>query len=115
MSTKLLKALKKRVGASWEVAEIADTLEDLQNEVGGYIETVTLAEDVVIICDEEGKLKDYPDNCEIGGIMFVGTILIVVMSLPAARRMWSRSSPVRMNTATRSNGYTLIFTHYAKV
>lgn len=77
MSTKLLKALKKRVGASWEVAEIADTLEDLQNEVGGYIETVTLAEDVVIICDEEGKLKDYPDNCEIGGIMFVGTILIV--------------------------------------
>lgn len=77
MSTKLLKALKKRVGASWEVIEIADTLEDLQSEVGGYLETVTLAEDVVIICDEEGRLKDYPDNCEIGSIMFTGTILIV--------------------------------------
>ena len=77
MSTKLLKALKKRVGASWEVIEIADTLEDLQSEVGGYIETVTLADDVVILCDEEGHLKDLPDNCDISGVMFAGTILIV--------------------------------------
>ena len=77
MSTKMLKALKKCVGASWEVIEIADTLEDIQGEIGGYIETVTLADDVVILCDEEGRLKDLPDNCEIGGVMFVGTILIV--------------------------------------
>lgn len=77
MAMNVFKALRKRVGSPWELIEINDTLQDLQREVSGYIETVTLAEDVVIICDEEGKLKDRPDNCEIGGIMFVGTILIV--------------------------------------
>lgn len=77
MAMNVFKALRKRVGSPWELIEINDTLQDLQREVGGYIETVTLAEDVVILCDEMGRLKDRPDNCEIGGIMFVGTLLIV--------------------------------------
>lgn len=80
MAMNVFKALRKRVGSPWELIEINDTLQDLQREIGGYIETVTLAEDVVILCDEMGRLKDRPDNCEIGGIMFVGTLLIVCVN-----------------------------------
>ena len=36
---------------------ISNTLENLQKTVGGYIETVTLCSDIVVICDEEGASK----------------------------------------------------------
>lgn len=52
-----------------------NTLEAFQKAVGGYIETVTLATDLVIICNEEGRLQDLPFNCELCGIGFVGTII----------------------------------------
>lgn len=55
---------------------ISDTLENLQKTVGGYIETVTFG-DLIVICDEEGALKGYEYNCSVGGIGFVGTIAIV--------------------------------------
>ena len=52
------------------------TLEELQATVGGYIETVTIATDAVIICNEEGRLQGLPHNCRIFGVDFVGPILI---------------------------------------
>ncbi|MBE6685756.1 MAG: DUF3846 domain-containing protein [Ruminococcaceae bacterium] len=55
---------------------ISNTLENLQKTVGGYIETVTLASDLVIICDEEGRIKNKPYCCDICGISFVGTVII---------------------------------------
>ena len=45
-----------------EEATIPNTLEALQEAVGGYIETVTLDNGVVLICNEEGKLRDMPYN-----------------------------------------------------
>ena len=56
---------------------VPNTLEALQELVGGYIETVTVATDLVIICNEEGRLMDLPYNCEVCGVPFVGTILFV--------------------------------------
>lgn len=45
------------------VIEISDTLEDMQETVGGYIEqSVHFEDDAVIVCDEEGKLKGLPLN-----------------------------------------------------
>lgn len=55
--------------------EIENSLEEMQKAVGGYIETVTIASDLVIICNEEGRVRDFPYNCNICGISFVGTIL----------------------------------------
>lgn len=52
-------------------------LKNLQTYVGGYIETVTIGSDWCIICDEEGRLKNKPYNCEVCGIDFVGTIVFV--------------------------------------
>ena len=46
-----------------------------QQIVGGYVESVMLADDLTILCDEEGRLKGKPYNCNIAGIDFVGTIL----------------------------------------
>lgn len=54
---------------------ISDNLEALQRNVDGYIETVTLTEDLVVICNEEGRLMNLPYNCEVCGIEFVGTII----------------------------------------
>ena len=44
--------------------------------MGGYIETVTLAFDLVIICDEEGRLKGKEYNCTVCGVSFVGDIIV---------------------------------------
>lgn len=41
---------------------ISDSLENLQKTVGGYIETVTFDNGLVLICNEEGKLRDMPYN-----------------------------------------------------
>lgn len=57
------------------VASIPNTLEALQKAVDGYIETVTIASDLVLICNEEGRLLDLPDNCTVCGVNFVGSIL----------------------------------------
>ena len=56
---------------------IPNDLHVLQQLVGGYIETVTIAEAAVVICNEEGKLLGMPYNCEYEGVMYNGPILIV--------------------------------------
>lgn len=56
---------------------VSNRLENLQKIVGGPIETVTLADNCVIICNEEGRLIDLPYNCRFCGVDFVGTIILV--------------------------------------
>lgn len=71
-----MKAIRKKPGCAPELIEVENTLKALQDEVGGYIETVSIA-DVVIICNEEGRLCGLPHNCRFVGVDFVGTILVV--------------------------------------
>ena len=78
MKEKQILAIVKEPGQAPRLEPLFEnSLESFQGTVGGYIETVTLGEDLVVICDEEGRLKGYPFNIEIGGIGFVGTILAV--------------------------------------
>lgn len=73
-------------------------LKTFQSLVEGYIETVTLSEDMVLICNEEGFLLGLPDNCELRGMRLVGSIVLagvdgdefddVPMSMEQARRMF---------------------------
>ena len=51
-------------------------LEAFRQAVGGFIETVTVATDLVIICNEEGRLKGLPWNCTVFGVDFVGPIVV---------------------------------------
>lgn len=70
-----IKVLIKDPGKKPRSVSISHRLENLQKIVGGYIETVTFAEDLVIICNEEGRLQGLPYNCDICGVSFVGTII----------------------------------------
>ena len=71
-----IRVLMKKPGDEPWIFDIQNTLDDLQNKVGGYIETVTLASDLVIICNEEGRLKGLEYNCTICGLDLVGTIIL---------------------------------------
>ena len=72
-----MKAIIKRpfepVG---RIVDIPNTLESLQAQVGGYIEVVTVNSYIAIICNEEGRIKDLPYNCDVCGCSFVGTIRV---------------------------------------
>ena len=70
-------ALKKEPGKNPEVIDIENTLQALQDEVGGYIEAVTIAADAVVICNEDGRLRGMEPNCTIARVDFVGPILVV--------------------------------------
>ena len=60
-----------------EVQESETSEVNLSNiTVGGYIETVTLCSDLVVICNEEGRLKRLPHCCEICGVDFVGPVIL---------------------------------------
>ena len=72
-----MKVIIKEPGQRARVTEIENSLSELQQAVGGYIETVTLAEDCCIICNEEGRLQGLPYNLTFCGVSFVGTILFV--------------------------------------
>lgn len=67
----------KEPGQAPKVEPLFDnTLEAFQEAVDGYIEAVTIAEDVVIICNEEGRLRGLPFNTRVHGISFVGTVIV---------------------------------------
>lgn len=72
-----LRVIRKQPGHDPEIIQIDNTLKALQEEVGGYIETVTVATNTVVICNEEGLLIGLPPNCDFGSHSFVGTILVV--------------------------------------
>ena len=58
-----------------EEATIPNTLEALQEAVGGYIETVTLPEhNLVLICNEEGSIRDMPYNFTVRRMMLNGLL-----------------------------------------
>ena len=70
-----IKVFIKDPGKKLRSVNISNTLQNLQKTVGGYIETVTLCSDLVIICNEEGKLLNLPYNCDILNRAFVGTLI----------------------------------------
>ena len=78
----VIKCIAKRPDSKFYVTNVSNTLKNLQNFVGGYIEAVTFAIDTpenkfAIICNEEGKIRNLPYNFTIFGEDFVGDILIV--------------------------------------
>lgn len=59
-----------------QIATLAGDLRSMQIAVGGYIETVTLEDGLVIVCDEEARLKGLPVNRIIDGISICGPFFI---------------------------------------
>lgn len=72
-----MKVVYKEVGKAPQVKEIENTLEALQKAVGGYIEVIGMGGDILMVCDEEGKLKNSPYNFKLGNDFIVGNVLFV--------------------------------------
>lgn len=62
MNKKELRIVLKKVGENPEVMNIENTLEAKQKLVDGLIEVVSITEDILLICNEEGKLDNLPPN-----------------------------------------------------
>lgn len=76
-----IKVIVKRPDEEFgHMTRISNTLENLQKTVGGYIETVTICTNTVVICNEEGLLRQLPYNCAVLNeeifVEFLGTIIV---------------------------------------
>lgn len=76
MSEKIKVIVKRPDEKIGHITWMSNNLENFQKAVGGYIETVAFGE-MIIICDEEGRIKGKEPNCRIGRVDFVGTIIAV--------------------------------------
>ena len=76
MRDKTIRVLTKMPGSMWRVQHMDNTLEALQKYVGGYIETVRLFKDVVVICNEEGRLMGLPENVNLLGVQLCGPVIV---------------------------------------
>ncbi len=72
-----IKAVVKHPNQAPFMTPISAELEAMQELVGGYLQEIALSTDIVILCDEEGRLKGKPYNCTFGTHTFVGTIVFV--------------------------------------
>lgn len=79
-SVKKVKVYRKTPIGETKIFYIPNTLEEFQMAVGGYIETFPIAQDLTVICDEEGRLKGLPYNVTLFGEPLFGTILFVGIS-----------------------------------
>ena len=72
-----LKILYKEVGKIPEVIEIEDTLEAKQKLVDGLIEVVPYIDDMLLICNEEGKILKMHPNLDFTYDYIAGNCFII--------------------------------------
>ena len=76
---KKIKCIVKRPDEQFgHMTWVSDSLENLQKTVGGYIETVTLDNGVVLICNEEGRIRNMPYNFTLRRMRGVVTVQNVI-------------------------------------
>ena len=71
-----IKVVVYRVGQEPQVETIEDSLAGMQSVVGGYIETVGIDGDIILVCNEEGKMVGLPANRSLRGDIIVGDCFI---------------------------------------
>lgn len=72
-----MRVIIKEVGKSPQVKVIENTLDTLKSLVGGYIEVVSMEDNIILICNEEGKMQGLPPNFSMGYDVIVGTAVFV--------------------------------------
>lgn len=72
-----ITVLIKEPGENWERRVIDNNLKTFQGLVGGYIETVNVRDDLVLIVNEEGVLHELESNLYIKGCWIRGTVVAV--------------------------------------
>lgn len=69
-----MKIIVKKAGQMPEVKEVENELRVFNEIVGGYIETVSVIDNIFCVCNEEGKLKGLPMNMFLNGELIVGDV-----------------------------------------
>lgn len=82
MSNKIVTVVKKANESKGKVLTVKNELETWQGIVDGYIETFPLTDDIIVILNEEGKLRGLKPNfaihCFGGGFeMIVGDVAFI--------------------------------------
>jgi len=74
MDDEMIRVVIKRPGEKPVSAVMDNTLTAFQKAVEGYIETVSLGDGMVIVCNEEGRVKGLAPNIPgfVGTLVFVG-------------------------------------------
>ena len=72
-----MRVLVKEVGKAPKIMDIENALESLKSLVGGYIEVVSMEDNILLICNEEGKMQGLPPNFSMGYDVIVGTAVFV--------------------------------------
>ena len=75
-SNRYINILLKRPNKRAKKVTIENTLEEMQKLVEGPIEVLRY-KDALLVCNEEGKLKDLEPNLIIGNDLIVGSFFIV--------------------------------------
>lgn len=74
---KITVMIKEPGESAWEKREVDNKLRTFQGLVGGYIETVHVRDDLVLIVNEEGVLEGLEPNMYVRGFWLRGTIVAV--------------------------------------
>lgn len=69
-----MKIVVKKANELPEVKEIKGTLENLKEIVGGYIECINVFDNILCVCNEEGKLLGLPVNFLFMNDVIVGDV-----------------------------------------
>lgn len=77
MAKETINVLVKRPSVYPYIQKVKNELKDLQELVGGYIQSIRFTDDSVLLCDEEGKIKHKQANFMIWSDIIVGTAVIV--------------------------------------
>lgn len=72
-----MKVMIKKVGRDPEIIEIEDKLEVYQNIVGGYIEIFPMWDDILCVCNEEGKLNGMLPNFRYYNDIICGDVIFI--------------------------------------
>lgn len=67
-----MKIVVKKVGQNPEAKEINGELHEMQEIVGGYIECINIVDNILCVCNEEGKLIGLPPNFHLEVILSLG-------------------------------------------
>ena len=74
---KKLKVIYKKVNKNPKVIKINNTLEAKQKLVGGLIEVIPYKSDLLLICNDEGKILHKKPNIDLGYDYIAGDFLVV--------------------------------------
>lgn len=68
--TDTIKVLHKKAGKTMRLKSVPNTLEACQELVGGDIQVVRLMPGVILVCNEEGLIRELPENPYCGRMFF---------------------------------------------